>query len=70
MSIRVIGDTIAAPSMTNENKTTRVQAYLDDAEMAEFEALMKAIGLGKSATIKTALRQLALKHADQITREK
>jgi len=63
----VMGTVTPTPfDMPDEEKNTRVQSYLNSAEEAEFKALCKVLGLGKSATVKTALRQLALKYADEI----
>lgn len=56
------------PNMPDEEKNIRVQSYLNSAEEAEFNALCKVLGLGKSATVKTALRQLALRYADEISK--
>ena len=52
--------------MQNKEKSVRVQTYLNSAEEDEFNALCKVLGLGKSATVKTSLRQLAFKYSEEI----
>jgi len=52
--------------MKSKEPCVRVQVYLDSAEEAQFNDLRKILGLGKSATLKTAIRQLAFKYSQDI----